>query len=222
MYLIIDKVGKLHHVNITHCNALVKALPRQSIKQSYLPVFRKAGILQLYFYLVFLCAVEYRSNNFESQYLRCPAKMGLEYLPDIHSRRDPQRVQNYLYRSSVFHIRQIFFRQYLGNNTLITVPAGHLIPDRQLLFARNVHNYSFQVSGRQFIPSLYLIYLMLLFVKNLLDTVIINLQCAPYFNLQLGICFYFYASDIAFFKLSYIFLPNRPSFCYQCSAGFFG
>src|SRR5258706_8530643 len=56
-----------------------------------------------------------------------PAKVRFQNLPDVHTRRNAQRVQNDLDRSAIRKVRHIFLRNDARNHALVAVPAGHLV-----------------------------------------------------------------------------------------------
>ena len=60
-----------------------------------------------------------------------PAKVRFEDLSDVHTRRHTERVEDDLDRRSIGEVRHILFRQNAGDDTLVTVTAGHLVTDRE-------------------------------------------------------------------------------------------
>ena len=64
--------------------------------------------------------------------------MNLQNLPDIHTGRYAQRVQNDIQRTAIRQERHILNRKYTGNNTLVAMTAGHLITNRDLSLLGNV------------------------------------------------------------------------------------
>ena len=53
-------------------------------------------------------------------------------LTDVHTGRNAQRVQHDLQRRAVGQEGHVLFAQDAGNDTLVTMTAGHLITDRNL------------------------------------------------------------------------------------------
>ena len=82
--------------------------------------------------VLFRRAVEYRRGEVYTQSLRRPAQVGFENLPDVHTGRNAQRIQNDFNRRAIGQIRHVLFRNDARDHTLITVPAGHLIAHRKL------------------------------------------------------------------------------------------
>src|SRR5690606_5475746 len=56
-----------------------------------------------------------------------PAQMSLQHLADIHTTGHAERTKTNVDRTTVVQIGHIFDRDDLGNNTLVTVAAGHLV-----------------------------------------------------------------------------------------------
>ena len=79
------------------------------------------------------------------------AQMHFQYLTDVHSGRYAQRVEHYLERLSVIQERHVFFRQYPGDNTLVSVASCHLVSYIDLSLGGNVASYQFVHTRRQFI-----------------------------------------------------------------------
>jgi hypothetical protein len=57
--------------------------------------------------------------------------VGFEHLTDVHPRRHAQRVQHDVHRRAVFHVGHVLDRDDLGDHTLVTVTAGHLVAGLQ-------------------------------------------------------------------------------------------
>ena len=95
--------------------------------------------------------VEYRCGNIESQRLSGKAQMNFKYLSDVHTGRHTQRIQHDIQRPSVRQVRHILCRQHTGNNTLVTMTSGHLIPDGNLSLLCDIDTYCLINTRRQFI-----------------------------------------------------------------------
>ena len=80
----------------------------------------------------FVCTVKDRSLNVEAQCLCSQGQMDFQDLSDIHTRRHTQRIQYDIQRTTVRQIRHILYRQYAGNNTLVTVTTSHLVTNGDL------------------------------------------------------------------------------------------
>ncbi len=56
-----------------------------------------------------------------------PAKVALEQLADVHTRRNAQRVEDNVDRGTVSHVGHVLDRQNVTDNTLVAVAAGDLV-----------------------------------------------------------------------------------------------
>ena len=56
--------------------------------------------------------------------------MDFQYLSDVHTGRNAQRIQDDIQRCAVGQERHILLRKDTGNNTLVTMASGHLVTDR--------------------------------------------------------------------------------------------
>ncbi len=54
-------------------------------------------------------------------------KVKLVKLPNVHTRNNTKRIDADIHMSSVFKLRHFFMRNYLGDNTFITMPITNLI-----------------------------------------------------------------------------------------------
>ncbi len=57
-----------------------------------------------------------------------PAKVALEQLADVHTRRNAQRVEDNVDRGTVSHVGHVLDRQNVTDNALVAVAAGDLSP----------------------------------------------------------------------------------------------
>ena len=62
-----------------------------------------------------------------AQALGRKAQVGFEDLPDVHTRRYTQRVQDDVHRRAVGIMRHVFDRHDHRDHTLVTVTTGHLV-----------------------------------------------------------------------------------------------
>ncbi|CRH88226.1 Uncharacterised protein [Chlamydia trachomatis] len=76
-----------------------------------------------------------------------PAKVKLEYLPEVHTAWHTKRIQNDIHRSAVFHEWHIFERQNTGDNAFVAVTTSHLIADCDLAALSNMHAHSLAYVG---------------------------------------------------------------------------
>jgi hypothetical protein len=82
-------------------------------------------------------------------------------LPHIHTRRNPQRIEDDIHRGAVGKIRHVLPGQNPGNHALVPVPSGHLVSYRQLSLNGQVDFDHLDHPGREFIPFFQLGYLPL-------------------------------------------------------------
>src|SRR4030042_5859455 len=85
MYFVVNKMVELHHVHISNGHRSTKWFTCSTVIKCYLPRCWEAGLFEEVFYLCFFCTLEYRSSYVKSECLCRPAKMCLEYLPNVHS-----------------------------------------------------------------------------------------------------------------------------------------
>src|SRR5699024_910888 len=65
-----------------------------------------------------------------------PTEVNLEYLPDVHSRRNTQWVKHHIHRGAIGHMRHILYRYDIGYHTFVTVTTRHLVPRCQATLDR--------------------------------------------------------------------------------------
>ena len=80
--------------------------------------------------------------------------MNLQHLPDIHTGRYAQRVQYDIQRAAIRKERHILNRKHTGDNTLVSVTAGHLITNGDLSLLGNVNAYRLVHARRQLVAVL--------------------------------------------------------------------
>ena len=76
--------------------------------------------------------VKNRRADIPAERSRGVTEVYLEYLTDIHTGRNAQRVKNYIKRGAVRQERHILARENTGNNALVAVTSRHFIADRNL------------------------------------------------------------------------------------------
>ncbi len=97
-----------------------------------------------------------------------PPQMSFQDLPDIHSRRYPQRIQDDIHGRAVFKVRHVLFRQDPGDDPFVPVPAGHLVAHLELALHRDEDLDHLDDAGRQLVAALELVDLIL---ENDLDQI---------------------------------------------------
>ena len=98
--------------------------------------------------------VEYGSGHLPAQLSGGNTQMNFQYLTDVHSGRNAQRVQNDIQRRTIFQIGHIFRRKNAGNDALVTVTACHLVADSDLSLLRDIQADNLVDSRRQFVAVL--------------------------------------------------------------------
>src|SRR5690625_7479874 len=105
--------------------------------------------------------VEDRPCNRRTEPGACPPEERLIALAEVHSRRHTQRVQQDVDRRSIIQERHVFFRDDPGDDTLVTVPAGHLVTDLDLTLLGDIDLRQLNDTRRQLVTHLYVVTLTL-------------------------------------------------------------
>ena len=95
-----------------------------------------------------------------AQALSGPAQMHFENLTDVHTARHAERIQANVHRTTVCHVGHILNRADLGNHTLVTVAARHLVTGLQAALLSDKDLDHLQNSGRQFVAALEFFFLL--------------------------------------------------------------
>ena len=124
--------------------------------QQRLPFFREflpacVDIIVCHFQCIhdvdFVRTIEYGCADFPAQCLCRQGQVGFQYLPDIHTGRNTQRVQHDIQRTAVRQEGHILYRQYTGNNTLVAVTARHLVTNRDFTLLCNINTNQLVYAG---------------------------------------------------------------------------
>ena len=91
----------------------------------------------------------------ETEFHTGPPQMGLKDLPNVHAAWHAQRIKEDLNWRSVGQKRHIFFRKDFGDHTLIAVPAGHLVADRDHAAGCHVDLHHLKDSWTEFVATLH-------------------------------------------------------------------
>ena len=94
--------------------------------------------------------------------------MHFQHLTNVHTRRNAQGVQHDVHGSAVGHVRHVFHRGDLGDHTLVTVAAGHLVTGLQAALDRDVDLDHFEHACWQLVT---LRELLALFFKSQIEAV---------------------------------------------------
>src|SRR5690606_24448826 len=95
-----------------------------------LSVLRKASLFELFLDLLARSARERRHDRLVVKSVRSKSEMELEYLPEVHSRRHSERSEDDVDRGSVSHVRHVFLRKDLRDDSLVSVAPCELVADR--------------------------------------------------------------------------------------------
>src|SRR5712671_287380 len=87
--------------------------------------------------------------------------MRFQNLPDVHTRRNAQRIQNDLDRSAVRKVRHIFLRNDARDDALVAMPAGHLVANGQLALHGDIDFDQLDYARRQLVALLELLLALL-------------------------------------------------------------
>ena len=101
-----------------------------------------------------LAPLKMGGGHLPAQGLGRVAQVDLQHLADVHTGRHAQRVQHDIQRSAVGQVGHILLRQNAGNDTLVTVTAGHLIAHGDLTLLGNIDTNHLIDTGRQLIAVL--------------------------------------------------------------------
>jgi len=86
-----------------------------------------------------------------AQRLRGPPEVRFQNLADVHTGWHAQRIQHDLDGRPVGEIRHVLLRQDAGDDTLVPVPASHLIAHRKLALHRDVNLNQLDHAGRKLV-----------------------------------------------------------------------
>ena len=121
-------------------------------------------------------------------------QMGFEYLTNVHPRRDAQRVQDDVNGITVHIVRHVLNRHDRGDNTLVTVTAGHLVARLDTTLDSKIDLNDFQDTRCKIITLLELAFFvvkarivfflallkaLLGFLQQLIETFILHAQLEP-------------------------------------------
>ncbi len=123
---------ELEIVHIADGNRVVKQLTCAAIVDRGLAVGGLAGLCQQVTDVILMCTIEHRGHHLEAQRRSGVAKIDLQHLSDVHTRRHAQGVQHNIQRCAIRQERHILTGQDAGNHALVAVAAGHLIAHADL------------------------------------------------------------------------------------------
>src|SRR5664280_71230 len=132
MHLIINHMTQFKHVYYAYGCRLIESFACATIIKVGLSEFWKACLFGVFSYLINSSSIENRCREGKSEFLPGPAKNSFVNLPEVHPRRNTQRVQNDINRCTIFKEGHIFSSYNPGNNTFISMTTGHLISNFNL------------------------------------------------------------------------------------------
>src|SRR5882762_6038924 len=109
---------------------------------------------------IFAVVLRQQLGNLLAEFVRRPSQVRFQKLTDVHTGRHTQRIQNNLCRSSIRHVRHVFFRQNARDHALVAVASGHLVADAQLALHGDVYLHQLDHAWRQFVTLLQLVFLL--------------------------------------------------------------
>ena len=139
MHLIVDQVVQLEVVHVADGDGVVELVAGAAVVQLGLAVGAQAGLLQRALNLLEGRAVKVRRGHAPAQRLGGHAQVHLQYLAQVHTARNAQRIQNDLQRGAVRQERHVLLAQYAGDDALVAVAAGHLVAHGDLALLGDVH-----------------------------------------------------------------------------------
>ncbi len=120
---------KLEHIHISHCYGICEFLSCTAVSEIDLSIFRIIGFSQGFHDVFLVCPVKYRRGNVYTKLLGCKPKVDLQYLSQVHTGWYSKRIQHYVNRGSVRHIRHVLLRHNPGDDTLVSMSSTHFVSD---------------------------------------------------------------------------------------------
>ena len=118
---------------------------------------------------IFVGPVEHRRDRLEAELRAGPAEVGFQNLAHVHTARHAQRIEHDLHRCAVSQERHVFHRQDLRDHALVTVPAGHLVADRDHALRGDVDLHHLQHAAAELVAALHRIQLAVAGVDRFFD-----------------------------------------------------
>ncbi len=198
MHLVINHVSQFEHVDHTYRGRLVKTFTGTPVVEIGGAVAGYAGFFSQTVDLILAGTVKYRCRELHSQLLAGPSQYALIYLTEVHPGGYTKRVENDIHRGSVSQERHILLPYYFGYDTLVSVPAGHLVtnPDLALLgkidLGKPYDTCGQLITDGDVIPlslvnTVNLLELDNIVVKQLLDAVVLLLVSSPFIGIDIQV-----------------------------------
>src|SRR3989344_493688 len=127
MDLVFHQVVELEHINVSHRHVLVVALAGAAVIHAHLAVLRISRLLELVLYIFFARSRKYRRDGAVSEFFGRDAQMRFEYLPQVHTRCDTERIEHNIHRRAVCEIWHILNWTYLRNDSFVSVATREFV-----------------------------------------------------------------------------------------------
>ncbi len=153
---IVDQVNELDHVHDTDGNAVFKRFARSAVEYLEFAVHFAVGVeqvvlLEQLFNVLLRRAVEYGRGDFPAELAAHVAEVNFQHLPDVHTGRHAERVEQNLQGSAVGQERHVALRKHTGNDALVSVAARHLVADLNFTLLRDVHAHQLVDAGGELV-----------------------------------------------------------------------
>ena len=112
MDLIVDQVMELEIVHDADSYGVVERLARSAVVKCCLAGERDARHFLEFGDIGFVGAVENGRHDLDAELPCRVAEVYFKHLTDVHTRRNAQRIENYIERSTVREERHVFRREY--------------------------------------------------------------------------------------------------------------
>ncbi len=139
MDLVVHQMVELQIVHDAHGDPVFKGFARAAVIEHGLAVLVHPGHAQAFLDVRLSGAVEHRGGDVPAELSAGRAQVHFQHLADVHARRHAQGVQNDLQRHAAREEGHILFRQYAGDDALVAVAAGHLVPHADLALLGDVN-----------------------------------------------------------------------------------
>ncbi len=97
--------------------------------------------------------------------------MGLEDLADVHPAGNAQRVEDDVDRLPIGQEGHVFFTDDLGNDTLVSVTASHLVTNADLALGGDINFHLLDDAGVHFFTAIQAISLTIALKVELIETI---------------------------------------------------
>ena len=155
MHFIVNQVVQLNHIHNADKDVVFERFAGFPVIQRDFRTFGKSGRLQFAADLFVRRRLEDRSRIPLFQFQPGPTQLGFQQLPQIHTRRNAQRIETDVQRRTVGHIRHLLHRQNARYDAFVSVATGHLVAFPQFAFDGHQHLHHFVDAGTQFVAVIF-------------------------------------------------------------------